>query len=276
MRIGPPIDENTENLSRVNRYVHSGSVVFGEVLYEKRGTCGPRVQADYQLVVILRGSARIEQSEGTLEVAANHAVLLIPGRKEFFQFSTSERTFHSWCAVRPDLINLEGTYPQVQVAPLSSRIFGLIDAGLELNAATEEGQSLIQSLGLSCLRSFLYETSQGQVADKSSPYSQAIEILDRRLAEPWTVARLAEAVGVSTQHLIRLFRQHGQTSPARFLWDARTRRGVELLRETGLSVSQVSEQVGFSSPFHFARLVKQAYGASPRDLRRMAWKGENV
>lgn len=276
MSAGLPIDENTENLSRVNRYVHSGSVVFGEVVYEKRGTCGPRIQTDYQLVAILKGSASIDQPEGSVEVAANHAVLLIPGRREYFQFSTSERTFHSWCAVSPDLVNLERTYPKVLVAPLSSRIFSLIDSGLDLNAATGEGQSLTQSLGISCLRSFLYETSQGQVADKSSPYAQAMEILDRRLAELWTVARLAEAVGVSTQHLIRLFRQHCQTSPARFLWEARTRRGVELLRETGLSVSQISEQVGFASPFHFARLVKQAYGASPRDLRRMAWKGENV
>jgi hypothetical protein len=42
-----------------NRRVHTDNVVFGEVRYEPGGLCGPRIQRDYQLVVLHAGDCHV-------------------------------------------------------------------------------------------------------------------------------------------------------------------------------------------------------------------------
>jgi transcriptional regulator GlxA family with amidase domain len=79
---------------------------------------------------------------------------------------------------------------------------------------------------------------------------------------------------VTPQHLTRLFRRHMQTAPMRYLWHLRTRHGVELLGGTGLSIGEIATQVGFQSPFHFSRLVRNHYRDSPRRLRERLWSGQ--
>ena len=78
---------------------------------------------------------------------------------------------------------------------------------------------------------------------------------------------------VTPQHLTRLFRRHIQTTPMRYLWQRRTRHGVELLGGTGLSITEIADRIGFQSPFHFSRLVLRYYHDSPRRLRERLWSG---
>ena len=62
----------------------------------------------------------------------------------------------------------------------------------------------------------------------------------------------------------------------RYVWEARTRRGAQLLRETGLTVSEIAYRCGFQTPFHFSRWVKQVHGMSPKEFRAQAWgRGES-
>ena len=75
-------------------------------------------------------------------------------------------------------------------------------------------------------------------------------------------------------HLIRLFRSHLNATPMRLLWHKRVERGAELLRDTELSVSQIAYQLGFSTPFHFSRLVKEHFGCSSTMWRKQQWRVE--
>jgi transcriptional regulator GlxA family with amidase domain len=61
-------------------------------------------------------------------------------------------------------------------------------------------------------------------------------------------------------------------TPIRHVWEARTRRGAQLLRETGLTVGEVAFRCGFQTPFHFSRWVRELYGVPPRALRTKAWR----
>jgi AraC family L-rhamnose operon regulatory protein RhaS len=53
------------------------------------------------------------------------------------------------------------------------------------------------------------------------------------------------------------------------LWNLRAEKGAFLLRQTGLSVSEIAYQCGYTNPFHFSRHVKAKYGHSPSDLRKL-------
>jgi AraC family transcriptional regulator of arabinose operon len=271
------IDPLSINLSRMNTLRGAGGVVFGDALYRPRGSCGPRTQADFQLVAIYRGEARVRVGSGMLHIPPNHVALMQPGIREHFHFSVSQPTHHTWCAVAPELGPMEfaqtvGRLPQV--IPLSARMHGLLEIGLGLPHSDDPsfGQTL-HAFGIAALRLFQFEAeaSHGKPAFPE-PVIAAKAFIEHKLGDSIGLDDIAGHAGVSSQHLIRLFRRYLGSTPSRYLWETRTRRGVELLRETGLGISEISERVGFQSPFHFSRLVRKQYGTSPREVRRAAWR----
>jgi len=86
----------------------------------------------------------------------------------------------------------------------------------------------------------------------------------------WRLAR-APRMAPCSELMHRLFAA-ARTSPARYLWLTRVERGVAMLRDTGLTVAEVSARCGCKNPFHFSRLVKRNQGMSPREVRRCAWR----
>jgi len=48
----------------------------------------------------------------------------------------------------------------------------------------------------------------------------------------------------------------------------RVRRAADLLRDTDISITQISADLGYSAPAHFARAFRKATGRSPRNYRR--------
>ena len=51
-------------------------------------------------------------------------------------------------------------------------------------------------------------------------------------------------------------------------------RDVREVARSNLKVQAIAEQCGFACPFHFSRVFKRAYGASPRELRKRLQAGE--
>ncbi len=265
-----------QNLSRLNRVARaSGRTVFGDVTYAPGGLCGPRVQPDFQLVVVYSGSAQVTLNGQPSAIPEGYAALMHPGRQELFEFDRARPTHHSWCAVAPSLVAAElasalGRAPFA--LPLTARLQSLIELGLSV--ARQElpaGAALIDQLGLALMHQYLFEAQTLGSAALPDPVQAAQSLIAARLAEPLSVAVIAHEVGVTPQHLIKLFRRALGITPAKYIWRARVRRGVELLGATGLSIEQVSAQSGFQNAFHFSRLVKQHYGQPPRALRALAW-----
>jgi len=48
----------------------------------------------------------------------------------------------------------------------------------------------------------------------------------------------------------------------------RTVKATELLKLTQLSISEISNAVGYANPLHFSRAFKNVYGESPRIWRQ--------
>jgi len=240
----------------------SGRAAFGDVTYAPGGVCGPRVQMDYQLVAMHEGDALVELPGAVQRIPAQWIGLMHPGRREYFQFDAARVTHHGWCAVHPSLASpaLADELAHAPTAlPLSARMRALLEFGLgapqqEVPAAT----ALLEQLGVAVLQLYLCEAQTRDRADVlPDPVIAAQRMIAAHLAESLTVASIAHEVGVTPQHLIKLFRRAVGTTPAKYLWNLRVQRGVELLRATGLSVERISAQCGFQSAFHFSRMVRQ-------------------
>ena len=87
-------------------------------------------------------------------------------------------------------------------------------------------------------------------------------------ADPWTVAALADAVGVSRAALARRFHELVGEPPMAFLTGWRIALAADLLLEPGATVGSVAPQVGYGSPFALSTAFKRLRGVSPQEHRR--------
>ena len=90
---------------------------------------------------------------------------------------------------------------------------------------------------------------------------------DRHYAEPVDVAGLATIAGLSKYHFLRLFKATYGLTPGEYLSQRRIERAQDLLRATGLSVTEVCFAVGFASLGSFSSRFKAVVGETPSQFQ---------
>jgi AraC-like DNA-binding protein/quercetin dioxygenase-like cupin family protein len=255
-----------------------GEYTFGKSTYLPNGSCGPRVQENYQLVVMLKGSLRLTADRVVYDLNPGDAIMERPGQREFFRFSPTETSVHTWCEVKPHrlsraerrLLNAAGGVFQ---AP--SAVHVLIEEGLAVREQDEMTEAMA-ALAKACLLRFAQHVQsvrpRGTEAPPHPAYVRAREAASANYAELRNANDLARRAGVSAAQLRALFRRHGSESPSRMIWRLKVEHAIQLLRSTGLTLGEVAAHCGYANPFHLSRAVKKHTGYSPRNMRRHEWK----
>lgn len=97
---------------------------------------------------------------------------------------------------------------------------------------------------------------------------KALRLLQHNPAHGWTVAELAEAVGVSRAALARRFTDLVGEPPMAFLTEWRLALAADLLHESDATIESIARQVGYGSAFALSTAFKRHFGVSPRDHRQ--------
>lgn len=98
--------------------------------------------------------------------------------------------------------------------------------------------------------------------------NQALRIMEAKMSEPISITALAETVGLSHNHLTRLFQKHLGRTIVGHLIERRLMRAEHLLRHSNMPVKQVASNVGMNDLQAFNKAFRSRYGVSPRELRR--------
>lgn len=98
--------------------------------------------------------------------------------------------------------------------------------------------------------------------------------MEAHLEEPRRRDVLARAAGVSMRQLERLFQTEMGRSIDKVYSEIRLDQAMQLLRATGMSITEIGVACGFKSGSHFSRAFLERHGSSPRaarmDMRRRA------
>lgn len=131
---------------------------------------------------------------------------------------------------------------------------------------------LSEVLFVETLRRYLADMPAGQtgwLAGARDPeVGMALGLLHRRPAHPWTIADLAEEVGVSRAVLAERFKHYLGEPPIAYLTRWRLQLGAQLLTATSQGVAEIAAQVGYDSEAAFNRAFKREYTVPPARFRR--------
>jgi len=104
---------------------------------------------------------------------------------------------------------------------------------------------------------------QHVIGHQSEKLVIAAELMEANIKEPISQQELASYVDLSRRQLQRLFQRYLLCTPSRYYLRTRLQRARQLLRQTSMSLVEISASTGFVSSSHFSKSYKEYYGHSP-------------
>ncbi|PCC74954.1 AraC-type DNA-binding protein [Nannocystis exedens] len=98
--------------------------------------------------------------------------------------------------------------------------------------------------------------------------ARALQLMQAKPTERWTVAALASAAGLSRAAFARRFLAEQGVPPLRHLTAVRMQRAARRLVESDDSLAAIAAEVGYDSEFAFSRAFKRHTGEAPGAFRR--------
>lgn len=186
------------------------------------------------------GRACARLLSGTLRLDASHP--LTRALPRFIAVTAAARSGVTEAAVRPEFVQ------GLQGPGSSTMVTALFDL-LVLNALRGAG-----------LPMFVGQTSR-QADQLRIPL--ALTLINSNLQRRWSVATLAEEVGLSRSSFAAAFKEQVGQSPMTYIAAQRMELAGQLLRGRSMSVAEVAWRAGYDSASSFSRFFKRHFGATP-------------
>ncbi len=91
-------------------------------------------------------------------------------------------------------------------------------------------------------------------------------ILENLSNEQFGVSELADKMNMSRSNLLRKIKKNTQFSASQFIRQVRLKKSMQMIKETQLTVSEISYQVGFGSTSYFIKCFREYYGHPPGEV----------
>lgn len=94
---------------------------------------------------------------------------------------------------------------------------------------------------------------------------RAIDLIEKHIDDTeFSVEVFSKEIGMSRVSLYNKLKSLTNYSVQEFIFAIRLKRAAQLLRESGMSVTEIAYNVGFKDPSHFSKLFKKQFGVSPK------------
>jgi len=98
---------------------------------------------------------------------------------------------------------------------------------------------------------------------------KALDMVEKNLGNPeYSIEDLSRDMCMSRATLYRKITSITGSSPSDFVKNVRLRKAAELLKEGGLSIAEIADQVGFNTPSYFTKSFKKLFGVLPTQYNK--------
>lgn len=106
------------------------------------------------------------------------------------------------------------------------------------------------------------------IQQKNVPFSHSIDFVNANYTTSISITKLANSVGYSTAHFINLFKKYTGYTPKAYISLLRLKKAQYLLKNSCMSVGEISTECGFSDNLYFCRFFKLQCGMTPTEFKQ--------
>ncbi|MDR6882914.1 helix-turn-helix domain-containing protein [Bacillus sp. 3255] len=229
--------------------------------------------ADWTLVLVTYGRCVywIEEKKQVLEKGQ---WLLIPSRTAYYGRSVPTM-LHEKYVVRFMPEAAEAAFPLLQGTGFASRITGkyelIVDRLRHMHQQWQDEQPYYQALCEALLTElFVYLHREWDKEDVPGVTSQLVEqmkgYIQNHYREHVTKEELGACINRSPNYAATLFRKATGQTISEFVHVSRIKTAIYMLKHSALTVSEISEFIGYNDPSYFYRVFRRLTGLVPTDL----------
>ena len=99
---------------------------------------------------------------------------------------------------------------------------------------------------------------------------EAVSYMELHYQQELTVEEIAGACQLNRSYFSKLFKEKKGCPPQEYLIRLRLSKAADLMKNTTVSIGDISASCGYPNQLHFSRAFKQRYGLPPRE-----WRSQN-
>lgn len=238
-----------------------------------------RVIDTWELIYVLKNTLEMYCGDDNYHIPAGHYLLLKPGIRHGGRSNYQAGLSFFWIHFRPKNQQsekaLEGIPPCALVVD-SGRLSEYFQLFLSVRQENPEDQRPLEII----LKLIIHEVCK-KIARKHHPLPETIpdlarkadQVIKLRFAEILTSAQIAQELRVTSSYLGRLYRRHFGCSITSAINLARIYKSATFLRETHLSIKEISQRVGFNDQAYFRRCFFHVFANTPKRYRQLHQPG---
>lgn len=235
-----------------------------------------RVLPVFQILGLLSGRGELEtNTRPPQRLVADSAFLIKPGQWHRFRPDPAIGWTEMWIEFQglvPNALSGAGQLGEGMVALTGAGEAGLwkaMDAVLQRVCSALPGvDPALTALGMEALAAWnRLSQPKSPGAQVSNALSKAVQCINANYRSDINLKELSESVGMSYSVFRRTFHDHTGFAPWKYVQHMRLAHARHRLATSTDTITQLADELGFSSPFHLSKAFRKEFGISP-----MAWK----
>lgn len=220
-----------------------------------------------ELLWCSKGIFRVEGGTGTGLLHSGEACVLMPGDlHEVFAVEPGE--LYWLCFDGPNVQHIIDTFKLehgvYQAGEVPKYLFHQIVT--ELQTPSAESEYAASATGYCILAMSLAGRESSD--DQAPLYRRFLHLVFCHYGNPeFGIADYTAALNCHRSTLLRLMRKYHNCTPGEYLRSLRLKKAEELLRDTNLSIKEISRECGFEDPNYFAKVFRRFYKKQPSAFR---------
>ena len=96
-----------------------------------------------------------------------------------------------------------------------------------------------------------------------------MDYMENHYQEKISLDQIAANMYLSSYYISKLFKEEMGDSPINYLISIRLKKAASLLKDSNLTITEISSLTGYENTYYFSRLFKKKYGVMPSQYRRL-------
>ena len=231
---------------------------------------GPAVRNNFIIHYVYSGKGELNSNNNTYSIHAGQFFIIYPEQSAYYRADENEPWLYRWIefngALARKLMESAGfSRDNAVLYDNDSYVGDAIKKIIDAHGTSSENL-------ISLLWNAIAAMTQGSIHEKNRTHTEiylknADNYIHANLHKKLTVQQIADFLGISRNHLSRIYTKEKGISIQQYIISLRLHTAAQYLKNKDLSIKEIAHSVGYSDPLEFSKAFKKQFNVAPSQWR---------